>query len=156
MIRYVLFALLASAVTATADQPPPDPKMDPAVEALKQQAAKPGDDALTCEQLETEIVASANAPEVQSVIQEQSAWAQEQTGKINEAKAQAEATKPASAAAQSQASAAEAMKTQAELAARMQQVMAIKPQVMRAAHLTDLAKAKKCDFMAPDAETVPK
>ncbi len=183
MNRRALWALLAATAAATADETPPEPTSDAAIVAMKAQAARPGDEALTCDQVQAEVVATVNAPEVQSVIQQQGGWAKAQIDKMQQGQQQADSSQAAqpsmagqvvrslamglipanpvtgyaqvaAAASQNQALAAEARKNQAEMMAKMQQMMTIMPQIMRAAHLAEIGQAKGCEFMA--AETAPK
>lgn len=180
----VLFiAGISSFATAQERNPTalPDPSTDPMVAAMMAQAAKPGDDALTCDQLQAEIAAIGTDPQVQAVIQEQGAYAQEQMAKVQGAQQQAEAAQAkqpsiagqmftgfltgmippnpvtgyaqqAAAAAQGAKQSAEAEKNMQDMMANVEKTMTIMPQIMRGAHVAQLAQARGCEFMA---EAVP-
>lgn len=155
----------------------PDPTQDPMLAAMLAEAAKPGDDTLTCEQLQAEIAAIGTDPQVQAVMQEQGAYAQEQLAKVQGAQQQAEATQArqpsiagqmftgfltgmippnpvtgyaqqAAAAAQGAKQSAEAEKNMQDMMANMEKTMTIMPQIMRGAHVAQLAQARGCEFMA--------
>ncbi|MGH8198514.1 MAG: hypothetical protein ACRETI_10115 [Steroidobacteraceae bacterium] len=175
----LILAGVASAATAQEGNPGamPDPTQDPMLAAMLAEAAKPGDDALTCDQLQAELGAMGTDPQVQAVMQEQGAYAQEQMAKMQGAQQQAEAAQSsrppiagqmfmgflssfippnpvtgyaqqAAAAAQNAKATAEAQKNQQDMMDNMQKVMGIMPQLMRGAHVAQLAQAKGCDFMA--------
>ncbi|MGH8241846.1 MAG: hypothetical protein ACRETY_00690 [Steroidobacteraceae bacterium] len=154
----------------------PDPSQDPMVAEMLAQAAKPGDDALTCEQLGAEISAIWTDPQVQAVMQEQGAYAQEQMAKVQGAQQQAEAAtanqpsiagqmfegfltgmipanpltgyaQQAAAAAQSAKDAVEAEKNMEDMIANSEKILGIMPKVTRGAHLVQLADTKGCERM---------
>lgn len=180
----LILAGVAGAAAAQDSNPGamPDPSMDPMVAAMMAQAARPGDEALTCDQLQAEVAAIGTDPQVQAVMQEQGAYAQEQMAKMQGAEQQAETAKAnqpsiagqmfkgfltgiippnpvtgyaqqAAAAAQGAKASAEAQKNMQDMMANAQKIQSIMPQIMRGAHVVKLAEARGCDFVAaPPAE----
>ena len=150
----------------------PDPaQMQATMSAAQKNAKRPGDEAMTCDAIQNELVATMQDPKVQSVIGSQGAYAQEQQKKLNDGMAAANApskgsvaaqmaksfatsmipgagmTQMASQNAQIQAQMAQAAQNQADMFQHMQEMMTIMPQMMRGQHLVELAQAKKCDWM---------
>lgn len=179
MTRSILcFLLVATAASAQDPMPgsmPDAAEMESALAAMKAQSARPGDEALSCDQLQAEVVAIVQDPEFQSVIQSQGAWAQDQMAKMQDA--ESGAMKPsgasiagqiakglamsllpanpvagyaqmAASAAQNQAMAAEARKNQQAVMENAQKMMTLMPQILRAAHVVELAQGKSCEFVA--------
>lgn len=172
------FGLLLCAAACVAGAQVPDPGTmpelvaDPMLAQRMASAAKPGDDALGCDEIAAEIAATGTDPQVQSVVQEQGAWAQGEMAKLQGAEANVESrasiagqmftgvlgavipnpvtgyAQQAAMAAQGARQGAEAQKNLAERMAAMQKIMTIMPQLMRGAHLAQLAQGKGCAFAA--------
>jgi hypothetical protein len=164
-------ALLAGAGAAAAQSA----DIDPAAMMAQMQAAQanaqiasmhPGDDDLTCEQLQAELAATMNDPAVKAQIGETGAWAQQQQDRAHHAQADMAAmvapsiltgiigsfvpgagyAQQAIVAAQNrqlQAGAAENMQQSSQLMGGMAQIM---PQIYRGQRVMQLGQAKQCAF----------
>jgi hypothetical protein len=143
---FSMLAVLASAAAAQEGIPGavPDPAEDPEFAAMVAQAAKPGDDALTCEQLQEELDAMGTDPQAQKVMQEQGAYFQEQLGKAQGAQQQA------AAAAETANAGADAEKNVEDMVANVEKTLGLVPQAMRGARIFELGEAKGCDFAAEE------
>jgi hypothetical protein len=141
--------------------------MDPqammkAMETAQADASKPGDEKLSCDRLEEQMVAAAQDPAVQEHVEAAGLSAQKDQAAMQAAKGQIAmqtiqtvlaATVPGAAMATTMASAAQAQTQQAQTTARVQsrmgqaqQMMAILPQLLRGQRLIELAMAKKCEW----------
>lgn len=140
--------------------------MEQAMADAQASARRPGDEALTCEQLEGEVVITMQDPQVQTVIASQGAYGQQQLDRMNEARGQqrvgmatslfmgvASAFIPGAgyaAMAQQQMQAAQMQRqSQANMAQMMemaQQMQTIMPQLMRGQRLYELGQAQSCSF----------
>ncbi|MGE0830448.1 MAG: hypothetical protein AB7O04_14005 [Hyphomonadaceae bacterium] len=188
----VVIALLAAAQFAAAPafaQMDSGAEADPAaieasMAAARAAAARPGDEALSCEALQAELGATMNDPTVQANIAESGAAAQEMQAQANDARNAAMGQMGANmalglasafvpglgmaqqammmgqmAAAQRQAEA-----NRGRHAAMMGNMQEIMPQLMRGQRLVELAQLKQCPFVesqvfiapeAPPAEVEP-
>ena len=149
-------------------------QMQAAMEDAQKNAKRPGDDSLTCDALQNELVATVQDPAVQSVMQKQGAWGKEQQEKLDEARANSGgagstagqlaagfiagfvpgfgAARSAAQNAQMHRQMQQAAANQEELQQRMQEMMTIMPQLMRAQRVSELAQRRKCDWIqAPGA-----
>ncbi len=137
-------------------------------------AARPGDDALSCEALKTEFLAISQDPQMGAFVQANGAQAQEKIEQLNQAQ-EAQAAQPrqgvlrsivqgaasavvpglgqGAAMAQQTAQAAQAAQGQVQAQKNMQsmlgqtgQVSAMIGPLMRGQHLMGLAQARKCDW----------
>ncbi|MGE0595451.1 MAG: hypothetical protein AB7P07_03750 [Hyphomonadaceae bacterium] len=155
-------------------------QMDASMAAAQAQAIRPGDEALTCEQIQTEMAAAMQDPAVQTVIADMGAWGVERQAQADAARrgagmqiaggmamGLASAFIPgagfaAMAAQQAMMAGAQARASQnqadvAELGASMETIM---PQMMRGQRLYELAQQQQCAFLeqadaeafAPDAQ----
>lgn len=137
-------------------------ELQTAMEAAEAQAKRPGDEKLSCETLESELVAVANQPAVQSYVAKSGAAAQEQMKAINKASNTASqraltifsSVVPGGAWAGLAAGMAQGTAQQAQTAANVQQRMAqaketigIMPHIMRGQRLIELAQARKCAWI---------
>jgi hypothetical protein len=134
-------------------------------------AVRSGDEALTCEQLETEMFTTMQDPNVQSVVAQNGAHAQAQMDQMNAARGQMRAQMATSIfmgiagsfipgfgyaqmaqqqmqAAQQQRQANQNMAQMMEMAQRMETIM---PQMMRGQRLYELGQAKQCAFTQQQA-----
>jgi hypothetical protein len=133
-----------------------------ALQTAQAAASQPGDEELTCDQLQEQIVVVANDPAFQAFVQTAGAKAQKDLATMEAAKAQI-ATQavqtiiasmvPGGAMAQVAASAAQAPVQQAQAAERVQsvmmqgqQMMAFMPKLMRGQRLIELGGAKNCEW----------
>jgi hypothetical protein len=138
-------------------------------------AARPGDEQLTCEQLETEIITTMQDPAVQQAVAANGADAQAQMDQMNAARGQMRAQMATSMfmgiassfipgmgyaqmaqqrmmAAQQQRAANQNMAQMMEMAQRMQTIM---PQLMRGQRVYELAQAQQCAFTQQQADAPP-
>jgi hypothetical protein len=136
--------------------------MAQAMEKAQADAAKPGDDKLTCEQLEEQLIAMTQDPAFQAHVEAAGAEAQKRQAEIDAAKGQVAMQKfrtvmmsmvpgaamPGMAAAQAQAQAqgANAMKQNADRMQQAERMMALMPMLMRGQRVIELASAKKCEW----------
>jgi hypothetical protein len=134
-------------------------------------AARPGDEALTCEQLEGEIATTMQDPAVQEAVAANGAAAQSQLDQMNAARGQMRAQMATSMfmgiassfipglgyaqmaqqqmmAAQQQRQAQQNMAQMTEMMGRMQTIM---PQMMRGQRIYELGQAKSCAFTQQQA-----
>ena len=138
--------------------------MAQAMEKAQADAIKPGDEKLSCEQLEEQLTSMAQSPEFQAYVETAGADAQKQQAAMDVAKGQIAmqtfrtvmmatvpgAAMPGMAAAQSQAMAqgAQGMKQAKERMQQAQKMMELLPMLMRGQRVIDLASGKKCEWAA--------
>lgn len=143
--------------------------------AAEAAASRPGDEALSCEQLEAELGATMNDPAVQTQIAEMGEWAQGRQEQMNAARGQAMGmtamgmfgaiagsflpgagyAQMAMQRAQAAGMQARASSNMAEMAVQAQRIESIMPQMMRGQRIVELGQAKQCTFVqqeAPPAE----
>ena len=162
---------LAKQQEALADQ------LEAAQAAAEANASRPGDEALSCEALQAEMVAIAQSPEMQAFAQTAGAQAQSDLAKINEAQAAQQAaagSRPglargiaqgvvsgvvpglgqAQAAAQQAASMAQAAQAQQQVRQNQQSMLALGGQaaamagpMMRGQRVMELAQARDCAWL---------
>lgn len=134
--------------------------------AAEAQAQRPGDEALTCEQLESEIATTMQDPAVQSAVAANGAAAQAQLDQMNSARGQmraqlgmslfmgiagsfvpgmgyAQAIQQRAMAAQQQRQADQNMAQMMQMTERMSGIM---PQMMRGQRVYELGQARQCAF----------
>jgi hypothetical protein len=166
-------ALLAAASVSAAQKGAPPmaqlgQDMGTAMAAAQASARQPGDENLTCDALQDQMIASVNTPAVKSIVAKQGAQAQAQMDKLNAARSNESkasvaaqvaqgfaaslvpgfgASQMAAAATQAQAQMAQAAVNQQQMIANMQELMTIMPQMMRGQRLYELASAKKCAWI---------
>ena len=174
-LEMVLAALLASgALHAQSARAPalPAGMQDPqvmmkAMEAAEAGARQPGDESLTCDQLQTQLTAAMQDPAYQAYLQAAAANAQQDmaASKISKAEiaaktsaAAAASMVPGASAAQLAAGMAEnqakVAQGQARLQSRMgqaQDLAKLMPLLMRAQRLAELGLAKRCEWAAAAA-----
>ena len=134
--------------------------------AAQAAARRPGDEKLSCEELQAELGESTDDPTVKANVASAGAVAERDMAAIAEANKAYDAQLPASVAAGAAAStapggqwaalsraAAEAEKSKAASAGRAQQyatlaqgAMEMMPQILRGERILELAAAKKCEF----------
>jgi hypothetical protein len=140
--------------------------MEQSMALAQAEAAREGDDALTCEQLETEIATTMQDPAVQSAVAANGAQAQAQLDQMNAARGQmraqmgmsmfmglassfvpglgyAQMAQQRMQAAQQQQQQQQNMAQMMEMAQRMETIM---PQMMRGQRIYELGQAKQCAF----------
>jgi hypothetical protein len=130
-------------------------------------AARPGDDALTCAELEAEFAATMNDPAFRQAMTELGVWAQDQQARVNQARGEAMRTmftgvitgiaasfipgagyaQQAMMAGQSQRMRQQAMQRQQEMLQQSSRILAILPTAYRGKRLYELAEAKSCAFL---------
>jgi hypothetical protein len=165
-LQGILFAvaLLANAAAhAQTVTGMPDPAaMQKAMEDAMAGASQPGDDALTCEQLQEQFVASAQNPALQEHVETAGAAAQRDMAAMEKAQAEIASQTattvvgsvvPGASMGAMAATAANAEAAKARGAERMQsrmaqtsQMMASLPALMRGQRLMELAVAKECEW----------
>lgn len=141
-------------------------QMEQSMAQAEADAQRPGDEALTCEQLETEFIGIMDDPQMQAVIAEQGAYGEEQMARMREAQGRQRAQIASSIfmgiassfipglgyaqMAQQQAQAAQMQREQqANMAQMMQmaeQMQTIMPQMMRGQRVHELAQTQQCEF----------
>jgi hypothetical protein len=151
-------------------------QMDASVAAAREAAVRPGDEALTCDQLQAEIVANTQNPEYQAQVAAMGQTAQGQMDQMQAARERAQGQMAGSIAmgvissfipgagyAQMLAQRAQAAQmeqqtqaNQAQMMSMMDNVNASMPYVMRGQRLYELAQAQQCAFLqAPPTEQIP-
>jgi hypothetical protein len=147
----VLLAVLAAPAAAQMNHS----DMQAAMQAAQAAANRPGDEKLTCEQLQAELNASANNPALQSSVASAGAAAQERaappsggaqtaTTVLGSVVPGADMAGLAAAAAQGQAQGAQASANVQQRMAQSQSRMGNLPQMMRGQRVLDLAQARNC------------
>ncbi len=97
-------------------------------------ANRPGDDRLTCDQLQAELMTSMRDPKVQAAMSSMGSRAQDQKAKMDAAMASGKQQQPTAA------------DTQAPFASAAD-MTSIMPQMMRGQRINELATAKNCAFL---------
>ncbi|MGQ0532888.1 MAG: hypothetical protein ACT4OF_09405 [Caulobacteraceae bacterium] len=158
--------LALAAPAAAQDYEAMGANMEQSMAAAQAQAQRPGDDELTCEQLEEEIATTMQDPAVQSAVAANGADAQAQIDQMNAARGRMRAQMAASMfmgiassfipglgyaqMAQQQMQAAQYQRQQQQNMAQMQVMMermsGIMPQMMRGQRVYELGQAKQCAF----------
>jgi hypothetical protein len=146
--------------------------MEQSMALAQAQASRPGDEALTCEQLEGEIATTMQDPAVQEAVAANGVDAQAQLDRMNEARGQMRAQMATSLfmgiassfipglgyaqmaqqrmqAAQYERQAEQNMSQMMQMAERMQPIM---PQMMRGQRVYELGQAKQCAFVQQQPE----
>lgn len=141
--------------------------LEQAMTAAQAQAVHPGDEDLTCEQLQNEITVTMSDPAVQSAVAANGADAQAQMDRMNEARGQMRAQMATSmfmglasafipgmgyaqmATQQMQAAQyqQQAQQNMAQMATMMERMTPIMPQMMRGQRVYELAQARQCAFI---------
>ncbi len=164
---------LALALHPAAAQAPDDmlARMEAAQAEAQAQAVRPGDEELSCDALQAEMVATMQDPAVQTQMAQQGAWAQGQMDAADGARGQMMAMMGMSmfmglassfvpglgylqGAQQRAMSAGMEAQAQQNMAQSMQQAegaMTIMPQLMRGQRLYELGQAKQCAFVQEQA-----
>ena len=148
--------------------------MAKAMEKAQAEANRPGDERLTCDQLQQQLVSIGQDPAFQAHMQAAGVQAQQDMAKIQAAQSEiaaktaatiAASMVPGAAMGQMTASVAEnqakAAQSAANVQARMaqgQQMMAFMPQLMRGQRLVELATIRKCAWatgLGMDGTSIP-
>jgi len=147
-------------------------QMEQSMADAQAQALRPGDEQLTCEQLETEMATTMQDPQVQAAVAQNGAYGQEQMDQMNALAGRARAQMATSMfmglasafipglgyaqmaqqqmmAAQQQRQAQQHMAQMMEMAQRMQTIM---PQMMRGQRIYELGQSKQCAFVQQQAD----
>ena len=167
-------ALLAACAFSSAQVPPGAQDyeaMAKAMEKAQAEASKPGDERLTCDQLQQQLVAIAQDPAYLAYVQAAGLQAQKDLAQMqvppSEIAAKTAATMaasmvPGAAMGQMMASQAENQAKAAQSTARVQsrmdqgqQMMAFMPVLMRGQRLTELALLRKCEWATGVGAGVP-
>lgn len=164
-----LVAALIPAVTAFAQAVAPGNAQDfesmrKAMEAAQASASRPGDEDLTCEQLQEELAATANDPALQAHIQEAGAQAQKDMEVMEQAQKEiasqtattvagslvpgASMGAMAATAANAEAAKARGADHMASRMAQAGQITALMPTLMRGERVIQLAVSRKCEWAA--------
>jgi hypothetical protein len=165
-----LVLVLALAAQPAAAQTPENDAvatMETALADAQAQAVRPGDEALTCDELQGEFTTLMQDPAIQSAVAGQGEWAQSQLDEMNAARGRAQAQMGVSIfmslasafipgmgyvqmaqqqamAAQQQAQAQANMARMMTMAEQMTQIM---PQLMRGQRVHELAQTQQCPFL---------
>jgi hypothetical protein len=154
-------------------------KLQKAMAEAEAKARRSGDNALTCDAIQNEIVSSMRDPAVTAAATKAGAWGADQQHKLEEASGASKAAmaghmamglasslgsmflpglglvtgRAQGAVAQAQAAqdAAAAARSNQQLDERMNDMMSILPQLMRGQRLLELAQGRKCDWLGPPA-----
>ncbi|HZP48195.1 MAG TPA: hypothetical protein VFB07_06670 [Vicinamibacterales bacterium] len=169
MIR--IAAVVFAALVAVAPPQSNVADMESAMAKAQANARHPGDEAMSCDALQDELVATMQDPAVAAVMTRNGAYARQQQDKLDAAhSAQSTASKASTAArivagfvsgfvpgagaagmaaqaAQARTQMAEAAKNQADMMQRMQDMLTIMPQMMRGQRLVELAQERQCGWM---------
>ena len=145
--------------------------MAKAMEKAQAEASKPGDEKLTCDQLQQQLVAIAQDPAYLAYVQAAGVQAQKDLAQMqvpeSEIAAKTAATMaasmvPGAAMGQVMASAAENQAKMAQSTARVQsrtdqgqQMMAFMPMLMRGQRLVELAAVRQCEWVTGLGAGVP-
>jgi hypothetical protein len=173
----IVFALSA-ALPAAAQDRMQDASASPEASMAQAQAnaARPGDDLLTCEQLQAEMGATMMSEEVRTNTAELGEAAQRQQDRAEELREQQQAMMttsvvtgivssfiPGAGYAQSLAMQAQAAQMQEQSAQSMTEnegmmgnMEAMMPQMMRGQHIYQLAEAKQCPFLEEMRQQAPR
>lgn len=158
---------LALAPVAAAQDMAAMANLEQSMAAAQAQASRPGDEQLTCEQLQEEMVANMQDPAVQSAVAANGAEAQAQLDRANQARGQMRAQMatglfmglassfiPGAGYAQMATQRIQAAQMQqqqqqnmAQMAVMMERMSAIMPQMMRGQRVYELAQAQQCAFV---------
>lgn len=159
-MKFITISLL---LLATSAQGQDYQAMMQAMEKAQSEASKPGDDKLTCEQLEKQLIAVAQDSELQAYMKVAGASAQADQEAMKKAAAGPRAMQtlrtafmamvPGGAAAGMASAQAQAQAQGAQAAGRVQtrmeqakQLTALMPKLMRGQRVVELAAAKKCEW----------
>ena len=154
-------------------------KLQKAMAEAEAKARRPGDNALTCDAIQNEMVSSMRDPAVTAAATKAGAWGADQQRKFEEASGASKAAmagqkamglasslgsmflpglglvtgraQGAIAQAQAAQNAAAAARNMQQLDERMNDMMTILPQMMRGQRLLELAQGRKCDWLGPPA-----
>ena len=174
-LSIVLGVVLATACAFSFAQVPPGAQdyeaMAKAMEKAQAEASKPGDEKLTCDQLQQQLVAIAQDPAYLAYVQAAGVQAQKDLAQMqvpqSEIAAKTAATMaasmvPGAAMGQVIASAAENQAKMAQSTARVQsrtdqgqQMMAFMPMLMRGQRLVELAAVRQCEWVTGLGAGVP-
>lgn len=165
----VLALALALSLQPAAAQDPDDmmQRMDTAIAEAQAQASRPGDEALSCEALEAEMIAVSQDPALQARMVENGAWAQSQLDQMNRQAGRMRAQMgvsiilglassfiPGGGYGQMLAERAMAAGQQAQAEQNMARMMQmaedmipLMPQMYRGQRVYELAQAKQCAFV---------
>jgi hypothetical protein len=164
-MRQLMIALLCGVSAFAWSQTPATMYGDlqSSLSAAEAAANRPGDDALGCDALQTELVASAKDPAVQAFVAKSGAIAQEKMAAMNSAGAGVGAQMamtimssivPGGGWAGYGANVAQAQAAQVQAARNMQQqmqqaqeLMTIMPQMMRGQRVIELAQRRDCGWL---------
>ena len=162
MHRFISLFLALLAAGSAGAQMQDYQAMEQALAKAQADASKPGDDKLTCDQLQEQLVAVTQDPQFQAHAETAGADALKQQQAMKAAEGQVAVQKfrtvmmavmpgagfpgMASAQAQAQARGAAGMSQMADRMKQTQQMMAMMPLVMRGQRVIELATAKKCEW----------
>jgi hypothetical protein len=166
MSRLFVLIVFLSGISALASAQTPGStygELQSSLDAAQAGAIRPGDEALSCEALESELVATVKHPAVESYVAKSGAAAQERAAALN-VPSERIATQsaltlfssivPGGAWAGHAAAAAQAQAQQAQAASNIQQrmqqaqeIMGIMPHLMRGQRVIDLAQVRNCAWL---------
>lgn len=160
----VALGLAFAPVAAAQDYEAMGANLEQSMAAAQAQASRPGDEQLTCDQLQEEIATTMSDPAVQSAVAANGADAQAQMDRMNEARGQQRAMLAtnlfmgiassfipgmgyAQMATQRMQAAQYERQAQQSMAQMMDRMMPIMPQMMRGQRVYELAQAQQCAFI---------
>jgi hypothetical protein len=163
----LLFALFVSpAFAQSGTEQDPVQRMQASQAAAQAAAVRPGDEELTCDQLQAEMTTVMNDPAVRANTEQMGAWGQQQQQRMEEGRRQAMRqvgtsivtgivssfipgagyVQQAQQMAQAQRQRAEAAQNQREIMALGANMEAILPNMYRGQRLHELGQRKQCAF----------
>lgn len=165
-------SLALAASPALAQQEADLVRFQTAMDQAQAQAARQGDEALTCEQMETEMVTMMDDPAVKDRIASMGATAQNMQNQAAEQQRRARAQMavgfftglassfiPGAGMAQGlamqgqvRAQQAQAAQNQAQMMSMMNDMIPMMPMMMRGQHLYELGQTKQCAFTQQPAQ----
>jgi hypothetical protein len=166
MVRLFLLIVFLSGIAALASAQTPEStyrELQSTLDVSQAGAIRPGDESLSCEALESELVAAVKQPAVQWYVAKSGAAAQERAAALNAASAGTAAQSAltlfssivpggawaghAAGVAQAQAQQAQAASNIQQRMQRAQEMIGIMPYLMRGQRVIDLAQVRNCAWL---------
>ena len=166
-LRQAVAVLVFGAPVAALAQVPPTPTVPPGIadyqdmivqyEAAQAAAHRPGDEALACDAIRTELDATVNNPAMQEYVTSTSEQAQRDMEYAQAAMAGTVPGVPATTipTAPDTDPTLQAAELAAAHAQQLEQLNAIMPLLMRAQRLSELAALKACDWLSEGGYSLP-
>lgn len=170
-VLVLLAACVGSSASAAAPPSMPNPvEMQKALTDAQAAANRPGDESLTCEALQTELLSVAKNPALQSTVEKAGVEAKEKQAAMEEAARKSSTQSaltlfssiaPGGGWASMAAATAQAEQGKAQFEANMQQrmqqaqqMMTLLPHLLRGQRVIELAQKRKCEWLG-ESNTAP-